>query len=471
MSDCEESDFLWESVTFPGKIKRESKSRCKNDTAMKTDGMQKKKKKNSKSKGAMINKKEKKKDKKKKKKKLVSDRLDSIVFTKASVPLAKPGVNPETTRAPSNEKPQPDLLTQGGKPKRKKKVAFDLLPLSNISVKRPKFVSSSLLCPKKSILFKNEEVGDSEICSQVTVTGHSQWTKTQETQENDSQCNSEDINSQDLFITQKTFRVPSPEFSSGEASDKAFSAIPQFTQQSMLHSSQARTHRCSGDSRVYKRKPKQVSPVEEKLDRIHRKEKNGKLLLETQMTTGPNLSEERKSLSPVYKISSLSPSMAVPSVIPPSPGAAKSKKQFYILNQRSRTSTSTQTENFFTTELSSYLDFCQKQRANSNTEELKPLDLSLPQRARRNLWPSMKMPFLPGQVQEDDHKAAHLQPSSSPSVKEVQEEIPGHKSETTPSPQFESEPKSADMTTSSEDNEPPSRPGKLDLAQVRRTVT
>lgn len=470
MSDCKESDFLWEPVTFPGKIKRESKGRCKNDTTMKTD-RKKKKKKNYKSKGARINKKEKIKDKKKKK--LVSDRLDSIIFTQASVPLAKPVVNPETSRAPSNEKPQPDLLAQGGKLKRKKKVAFDLSP-GYISVKWPKFVSSSPLCPKKSTLFRNEEVEDSEICSQVTVTGHSQCPRTQEAQENDSQCNSEDINSQDLFITQKTFRVPSPESSSGEASDKAFTTIPQmFTQQSMLHSFQGLTHSCSGDSRVYKRawKPKEVSPVEEESDTIHRKEKNRKILLHTQMTTGSNLYEERKSLSPVYKISSLSP-MALPSVIPPSPDAAKSKKQFYILSQQSITSTSTQTENFFTTELSSYLDFCQKQRANSNAEELKPLDLSLPQRARRNLWPSLMMPFLPGQVQEDDHKDVNLRPSSPPGVKEVQEEIevPGHKSEMTSSPQFESEPKSADMTTSSED-EPPHRPGRLDVAQVRRTVT
>lgn len=466
MSDCEELDFLWESVTFPGKVKKESKGKCKNDTTMKTDGMPKKKrKKNSKSKGAVINKKEKKKDKKKNKNKLVSDRLDGIVFTQASVPLAKPVVNPETSCAPSNEKPQPDLLTQGGKPKRKKKVAFDLLPGYSRAT-RPKFVSSSPVCPKKSILFKNEEVGDSEICSQVTVTRHNQWPRTQETQENDSQCNSEDINSQDLFITQKTFRVPSPESSSGEASDKTSAAIPQFTQQSMFRYSQALTHSCSGDSRVYKTawKPKEVSPVEEELHRIHRKEKNRKILHQTQMTTGPNIPEERKSLSPVYKISSLSPSMAV---IPPSLDAEKSKKQ---LSQQSMTSASTQTENFFTAELSSYLDFCQKHRANSNTEELKPLDLSLPQRARRNLCPSMIMPFLPGQVQEGDHKDAHLHPSSSPGVKEGQEEIgvPGHKSETTPSPQFESKPKSADMTTSSED-EPPSRPGKLDLTQVSVT--
>lgn len=54
-----------------------------------------------------------------------------------------------------------------------------------------------------------------------------------------------------------------------------------------------------------------------------------------------------------------------------------------LLPSSSTVSLSTQTENFFTTELSSYLSFCQKNRP-ASLEDLKPLDLSLPHRARKD---------------------------------------------------------------------------------------
>lgn len=488
MSDCEETDFFWDSWIWPGKRKRKKDSRkgCKNDITMKTDETpKKKKKKNSKFKEVMTRRKAKKKDKKKKKNRLALELND--IFMQASSAQANPVVKPETSNAHRNDRLKPDQLTQDCKTKRKKKVAFDLSP-GYICVKRPKFVSSSPQCPKEIILFENEAVQDSESCSQVTVTGHSQ----RPTQDNDSQYTSEDINSQDLFITQKTFRASSPEPSSGEASDKAFTAASQlFTQQGMLHTSVAQrkqhlegSYSCPGDSHVHQhlkktnehaKKPKTVllTEDEEGVNKKH-KQKNGKISLQTQMELNANLSEEKKTLSPVPIKPSVNHFLAEPIVVTPSP-VAKSKKHSYTSSQQSMTSTSTQTENFFTNELSSYLNFCQKRRVSAHLEDLKPLDLSLSQRARKDLGTclSVKMSSLLGQIKGDNHKDPNLHPSCSSDMKDVQvkKEAPRHKSETILSFQSESEPKSADTTASSEDNEPPCRTGKLDLTQVRQPVT
>lgn len=452
---------------------------------MKTDETQKKKK-NLKFKEAMTRRKAKKKDKKKKKNRLALEKDD--VFMQASSAQENPVVKPETSNAHSNDRLKPDQLTQDCRIKRKKKVAFDL-SLGYMCVKHPKFVSSSPQCPKEIILFENEAVQDSESCFQVTVTGHSQ----RPTQDNDSQCTSEDINSQDLFITQKTFRESSPEPSSSEASDKAFTADSQlFTQQGMLHMSVAQrkqhlegSYSCPRDSHVHQhlkktnegaKKPKTVllTGDEEGVNKKHHKQKNGKISLQTQMELNANLSEEKKTLSPVPIKPSVNHFLAEPIVVTHSP-VAKSKKHSYTSSQQSMTSTSTQTENLFTTELSSYLNFCQKRRVSAHLEDLKPLDLSLSQRARKDLGTclSVKMSSLPCQIKGDNHKDPNLQPSCSSDMKDVQvkKEAPGRKSETTLSPQSESEPKSADTTASSEDNEPPCRTGKLDLTQVRQPDT
>ncbi|XP_056271926.1 NF-kappa-B-activating protein [Pseudoliparis swirei] len=118
-------------------------------------------------------------------------------------------------------------------------------------------------------------------------------------------------------------------------------------------------------------------------------------------------------------------------------------------------STSTQTENFFTAELSSYLDF---RRAAARPEDPRPLDLSLPRRARNDpgrAWP------LPGEVGGPPRGPSDVTAGDDP-----WSEGTDGKRETTLSLESEPEPKSTDTTTSGED-EPPCRSGKLDLTQVR----
>uniref|UniRef100_A0AAV2L4L6 Uncharacterized protein n=1 Tax=Knipowitschia caucasica TaxID=637954 RepID=A0AAV2L4L6_KNICA len=125
---------------------------------------------------------------------------------------------------------------------------------------------------------------------------------------------------------------------------------------------------------------------------------------------------------------------------------------------KSTKSAHTQTENFFTTELTLYLNFCKESRRKS--EELKPLDLSLPNRAR-----------IDTEMTEAQHGG-----TSEEDVIEVSTGGSGHLSlsaknkERTPSsedPQSESDNKSADTTVSSEDAEGPSRTAKRELMQVR----
>lgn len=432
MSDGEKLDFLWECVACSGKRKRTRKSKlsCENDTAIKAEENQKRRKKKSSKcndtavKAEENQKKRKKKsskckdattrgifkkDKKKKKKKTVGEQLEGAVLTQASVPVESPVAKTEPPAAYSSQNLQPDPVARPSK--KKKRVEFDLSPCA-VRIKRPKLPASSPPCPTKSILFKSG--GDQG-----------------PTQDNDSQSNSQDINSQDLFITQKTFRAPSPEASSGETSDTASVVFPPaFTQSGLSLLPQARPER----PQVYRRASKPKKKVEEEPD----KHKNEETVTQT-TRIGSTLPKEVESSSPVCKISS-SRSPGVESwVVPPSPQAAKSKKLFYVVSRKTLTSTSTQTENFFTAELSSYRRFCRRQGAGADAESPKPLDLTLPHRARRAACASR------GEA--------------------------GNKSEMTLSLQSDSELKSAETTTSGEDNEPPGRPGgKLELAQVRQTA-
>uniref|UniRef100_A0A8D3CEF9 cytochrome-b5 reductase n=1 Tax=Scophthalmus maximus TaxID=52904 RepID=A0A8D3CEF9_SCOMX len=125
-----------------------------------------------------------------------------------------------------------------------------------------------------------------------------------------------------------------------------------------------------------------------------------------------------------------------------------------------------QTENFFTAELSSYLRFCQKSLRVENAEAL---DLSLPLRARNDLGRCSS-------VTETGHGGPGRRPSCSSDSKDAEvkkEEPPGRQrcsvrlqrklGKRTPSPQSESEAKSADAMTSSEDCD---ATGKPDLTQV-----
>ncbi|XP_045894315.1 uncharacterized protein si:ch211-176l24.4 isoform X1 [Micropterus dolomieu] len=459
MSDCEETDFFWESWTSPGKRKRKKHSKkdkqclkqTKNNITVKTDEsvQKKKKKKNLKFKEAMKGMKEKKKEKKKSR--LALELGNSFIFTQGSVAQAKPTVKPETSNSHNNDKLK---VTQDSKKKtkRKKKVAFDLSP-GYIRVKRPKFGSSSLQCPRESTLSEAARGGES--CSQVTVAGYS----LAQTQDNDSQCNSQDINSQDLFITQKTFRASPSESSSGEASDKAVTTIPKmFTQQD---ENLEGSYKCPQESHFnfqHPRKPKTVQVLrftdeEEEFNKAHQNPKKGKSF-QTQMELNANLTKEKELSRPVHiKQRAVNPYLDVPIDVNSSLDVAKSKKHSCTSSQQSTTSTSTQTENFFTTELCSYLNFCQKARMTLHFEDLKPLDLSLQQKARKD-------PSCSSDMREEEVKKEP--PGPHPRSASTQ-----GKGETTLSPLSESEPKSVDTTTSSEDTEPPCRTGKLDLTQVR----
>ncbi|KAE8295836.1 hypothetical protein D5F01_LYC04570 [Larimichthys crocea] len=132
----------------------------------------------------------------------------------------------------------------------------------------------------------------------------------------------------------------------------------------------------------------------------------------------------------------------------------------------SKTSTSTQTENLFTTELSSYLNFCR--RVTVPLDNLKPLDLSLPQRARKDFGTSVKI----------NRKDLNPQPLGAKDVVVKKEPPSQHrlslstrgKSKTSPTLQSESDTKCGETTNSSED-EPTNRSGKLELTQARAVQT
>lgn len=478
MSDCEETDFFWEPWTFPGKRKRKKDSKRdkrKNNITMKTDENIQKKKKKSKFKEAMEGRKEKKKEKKKKKNRLALE-------PDGRAAQAKPTVTPGTR---SDDELKPDHLTQDSKKKnkRKKKVAFDITP-GYICVKRPKLVSSSQRFPKESILSDNEAVSNREGCSWVTVTGRSRG----QARDDSSQCTSDDINSQDLFITQKTFRASPSEPSSGEASDKAATATPSHGEGSRKCPRDSPFHQHHKKASKHVQKPETVPMLlteeEEGSNKAHQNPEKGKLSSQTQMEFNTTLTEEKTVSCPVHgKPRGMNLYQDEPSVVNPSPVVSKSKKHSCTSCLQhtcepsapppvSTTNTSTQTENFFTTELSSYLNFFQIRRASSHFEDLKPLDLSLKRRARKDPGASS----LPGEAKSDGPIPPDLCPRCPSDVKavEARREPSGRhpwfvstqgKGETAPSPS-ESELKTADTTTSSEDNEPPCRTGKLDLTQV-----
>lgn len=323
---------------------------------MKGEDKRKKRKKSCKCKDATMRDQSKKKDKKKKKKKKkVDEQLQCAVLTQASVP--------------DRSKNLLDPVAQAGNLKLKKRVAFDLSPYA-VRIKRPKLSSSTPPCLTKSILVKSEaEEGPK--------------------QDNDSQ----DVNSQDLFITQKTFRTPSPELTK-----PAVSLSPRGRPK---------------HPHLYKR------------------------------TSRPKREAVAESSAPVCKMSSRRSPEVELNIVPPSLEAAKPKKQFHVVSRKTLTSTSTQTENFFTAELPSHHHSCRRRSAGA--ESPRPLDLSLPHRARAAACMSMD-----AQGKREEAR---------------------HKSEMTPSLQSDSEPRSAETVTSGEENESLARAGgKLELAQVRQAA-
>ncbi|XP_069384820.1 DNA ligase 1-like [Paralichthys olivaceus] len=451
MSDCEDGDFFWESWISSGKRKRKKNSqkdkKCvkHKDTNGKTDesSQRKKKKKKKKKPGfkeAMGEWKNKTKEKKGKKKKSSVGFEDSFIFTQGHA-----GAEPESSHGRSTENVTEDSRK---KSKRKKKVAFASSP-GSIAIKRPKFASS---LPKE------------------------------QTHDNDSQCTSDDINSQDLFITQKTFRTSPVESSSGEVCDRALTQPER-----RLHPSHEGSNTRLQESYPHPERPRATRGQTQVLGHTLLKEEEGEgevgdtnLTKETRGTrrvkfwgVNPFLDDpvELKSQTKTHSCTSSQQSPSCPRKTPePS-----------LLPQKSNTST--QTENFFTAEFSSFLNFCQTSRGAVCFEDLKPLDLSLPQRARSDPGRCLsgdqikdgegKTSSPRDKMSSNGHEDAGLAPSLS---SDVEKESSGRqrcsvgaqrKVKTTPSPQSESDPKSTDTTMSSEDNETACCTGKLDMAQVR----
>ncbi|XP_061784082.1 uncharacterized protein [Nerophis lumbriciformis] len=303
------------------------------------------------------------------------------------------------------------------KSKNKRKVGFDLSS-SRILVKRPNSASPSPI------------LSQDKAYSQVSY--HHQC------REEDSQL--EDFNSQDLFITQKTFG-PSSSESSGEGASKAVWTLHADTPRSSL----------DGVEHLQKhpRNKKQVHRL---------KKQNKKCSFYTGGGSSPGL---------VSHTAKARPQVDEGATADVSPKVAKLLVQQTSLRQT--VSTSTQTQNFFTPLYSSYLCF---RKTRLCAEDVHPLDLSLPHRARRHLGRCVEGS---DDVTEGREEQASCDPVSHPMIEEKTEADFGQegcvrakrKEDTTPSPLSESETKSVDTNTSSDCNQASCRSRKLDPIQVR----
>lgn len=443
--------------------KRKRKKDLKKDKKHKTNMTVKpqesiqKKKKNSQLKEETKERKQKKKGKKKERqrRRLALELDSSVVFKQCGSAQEKPFEKPEASKPQQNEKLKPDRLTQDSKKKckRKKKVVFDVSP-RYIRVKRPKFASSSTK--------EEAAVKGAESCSQDAATGNSQSC------DQESQGTSDNINSQDLFITQKTFRTSLSEPSSGEVNDGALMLSPQLrTQQGecqQLKQFHEESEKWPHDSQPHQLfvQPNPEEPEEGKgHHKIHEQRKKSLLKQENTNLSG----EQRVSRSVRLKLSEVHPFLEEPIIVNSSLDLGERSPSCLphinksLLPARSTVSSSTQTENFFTTELSSYLSFCRKSRPAVCFDDVKPLDLSLPHRVRKDHSSCLSV------MEVNREGEGGMGPSGSSLVKENQVLL--GRGETTPSPQLsESDQKSADTTTSSEDSEQPCRAGKLDPIQV-----
>ncbi|XP_035499333.2 uncharacterized protein si:ch211-176l24.4 [Scophthalmus maximus] len=459
MCDFEDRDAFWEFLISPGKGKRKRKNsqkaqKCvkrRNDIDAKTNEsnyddakkkkkMKKKKKKNPKYKEAMGERKVKKKEWKKKNKASVA-LDDSFIFTQGVSGESGPAAKPE---------PKPDRVQTKTK---RKKVAFDLSP-RYIPAKRPKFVPST---PKEKHV-----AGGGESRSPVAATQRGQT----QPSDDDSPCASDDINSQDLFITQKTFRTSPREPSGGEA----LGTTPPPIARPLPDGSNLQQRRKRDEEQMTASKEEEEEEEERWLFTQRRPEEES-FPRQTESNSNPRGANPFLD-DPVVVNSSLDVSKSCPSSRQSPPGRLDSDDASPLPRRTSNSTTSsTQTENFFTAELSSYLRFCQKSLRVENAEAL---DLSLPLRARNDLGRCSS-------VTETGHGGPGRRPSCSSDSKDAEvkkEEPPGRQrcsvrlqrklGKRTPSPQSESEAKSADAMTSSEDCD---ATGKPDLTQVRAVQT
>lgn len=424
MNNCEETDFQKSSLVLgKGKSKINSRKDHQDQVTLKKDASQKeKKRKDSTCKDTLRRKKEKKKDKKKKKRKLSIDSKSNAIMTQVShaqINPAKIYTKPSLSRH----------WDQEAKPKRKKKVAFDLSP-GYIRVKRPQFVSS--FRPKDGAAY-NKTMDD----------------LARLTQENNSPCHSEDINSQDLFITQKTFRALSPEPSSGEtctASTSAHVAMQQSIKNENCEPVDSTT--CLYGQR---------QPWKSQITECFTEKKIRMKKTCCNYKNGGNRSQVK-----VEPEAGLSKHECVDAQPPVDYSSAVTASEPWASSQQ--ISTSTQTENFFTSELTSYLRFVRK--VSTRSADLKPLDLSLHQKVRKDPWTSAATSLLSGQFEGNGCKSPELESCCSLQLKEGKKDPSvGCKVDTNLSLCSESGQKSADTTASSGEEQPARI--KLDLTQVK----
>lgn len=395
-----------------GKRKQPKTSRKNRDQDTLTKDANRKKRKK-KEKDTLGRKKEKKKDKKKKKKKpsVVSD---SDVITQVSHAQADPTMiykTPSLCRQPDQEV----------KTKRKKKVMFDLSP-GNIRVQRPHFFSASR--PKNDTAFEYKTTEDMARLRE----------------DNNSPGHSEDINSQDLFITQKTFRVLSPEPSSGETCSATTSAPARMQQivKSENCEQESPTTCLYGGQHLWKSHMTECFTEEKmRMKKTCCGYENGESCSQVKVELRTVLSEcESIDAQP-----QVNRSLAQPTVVNASPSRTFGQ----------RISASTQTENFFTCELSSYLSFVHK--ASERLSDLKPLDLSLPRKARK---------------EDEGNRCKNPEPESGCSLKMKEDQkdpSAGGLAEANLSFGSDSGQKSAESKDSSGEEQPGRT--RLDLTQVR----
>ncbi|KAK5893993.1 hypothetical protein CesoFtcFv8_010733 [Champsocephalus esox] len=440
MSDWEETHFYeaWNWTPGIGKRKKNPKKdkKCpkrQNDRTIKADENipKKKKKKHSKFKEAMGVRKEKKKDKHK----VALEPGDRVILPQGSSATSHVE-HTDASNPPGGEKLKSDCSK---KRKRKKNVAFDLTP-GSVAVKRPTWCSSSEQRPTKSILAEPEAVRDSGSWAQAC----------------ESQC--EDVHSQDLFITQKTFRTSPSECSSGETSDKAPMTSPhRLTPRDKLPWVD---QQCGGSyKRVHvQQQPRKTHTVQvcfkpevegEALKKAGQNTRKGTSSVQTPGHLDAHLADEKQvphpsRVKPAVLKKHLQETTGLDKTWPlATQPSAPCPSEPPVPRHRSMETTSTQTENFFTLELCSYLKFYESTRVAAHHDQLKALDLSLPQRARKDLG---MRPSPLGGVRGADHTEPSVQDCGGSDRTEGEW--------------------SADVTTSSED-EPPGRSGKLDLTQVR----
>ncbi|XP_077424245.1 uncharacterized protein LOC144053555 isoform X2 [Vanacampus margaritifer] len=467
MSD--EIEFFWESLISPGRNKRAAKSnkskkvsKRKNNVTSNTDDIIPKKKKRSTFKDVLQSKKDK---KKKKKKKKVLD-LNSLFGSSDATATAesKPDM-PNLRTSSNNRKCKSDHTIQDSKKKgqQKKKVVFDL-PHDRACVKRPNFSSAHPKFPKECTELKKASITDCEWASPASAKVQHQ------SQPQDDDIEWDESNSQDLFITQNTFR-PSSSDSSEEASYKATS--PALQHNYLDHKKYNDKDSCQHPRKKKHQKTAKTRSAQK--DRLHSRKKKYSV-----QTKGASPTREEESSRPnVKKLYDEIYTGRTPKVAKSKPDHHKPIQQTLSCSLhipvKPTTCTSTQTQNFFTAELSSYLAFSTKRRLAVCSDVVKPLDLSLPQRARKDLDRCLHV-NVPSEVKEDEtwaeNKSSQREISATLFGCSAMKELEGKKAiggsakrkgETAFSPLTESESKSSNTTTSSDCN---GQSKTVDLNQV-----